>query len=190
MKVYEAIMNRRTIRKFRQEPVKRADIIKIIDCARMSAFGANIQPLKYAVIEGKENTDKIYPLTKWAGYIADWEPAEDERPTVYIAVLADTKIKPAEKTETDSGAAVTSMMLEAFELGLGTCWLGAIDREGIKKALNIDDRFHVAYLLALGYPAQTGEVFDMQDNDLHYYFDGQGNVRVPKRTLEEVIVEL
>lgn len=190
MNIYETILNRRTIRKFKQDPLKTEDIMKIIDCGRMSAFGANMQPLKYAVIEGKEKTDKIYPLTKWAGYISGWEPSESERPPVYIAVLTDTKIKPADKTEVDCGAAVTSMMLEAQELGIGSCWLGAINREEIKNVLGIDDRFHVSYLLALGYPAQKGETFDIKDNDIHYYFDEQGNVHVPKRTMDEVVVKL
>lgn len=189
MNVYEAVMNRRTVRKFTPQAVKREDILKIIDCARMSAFGANMQPLKFAVIDG-ENANKVYPFTKWAGYISGWEPDENERPSAYIAILADTEIKPAEKTETDSGAAVTSMMLEALELGLGSCWLGAINREGIKEALNIDEKYHVTYLLALGYPAQTGEVFNIQDNNVKYYFDENENVHVPKRTLDEVIVEI
>lgn len=190
MNVYEAIMNRRTIRKFRQEKLKETDITEIINCGRMSAFGANLQPLKYAVIDNDNMLKEIYPLTKWAGYLADWNPAENERPTAYIAVLADTDIKPADKCETDAGAAVTSMMLAAEEKGIGSCWLGAIERSGIKKLLGLDEKYHVLYLLALGYPAQDGKAVDMENDDVHYYFDENGNVCVPKRKLDDVIVKL
>lgn len=188
MTVSEAIFNRRTVRKFKQERVERDDLLKIADCGRMSAFAANIQPLKYALVNDEETVGKMYPFTKWAGYISDWEPAEDERPTAYIAVLTDTEIKSAEKSETDCGAAITSMMLGAYEMGLGSCWLGAINREEIKKLLNLEDKYYVSYLLAVGYAAQSGESFEMTDGSVKYYFDENGNVHVPKRKLEDVIV--
>ncbi len=189
MNVYEAITARRTIRKFRQEPLQHYDLIKIIDCARLAPFGANLQPLKYMIIDDKAALEKIYPMTKWAGYLPAWQPAENERPTAYIAVLNDTSIKPTEKSECDSGAAIMSMILEAQELGIGSCWLGAIDRAGIKKLLGIEDKLDVVYLLALGYPAQEGDVFEMRDDDVHYYFDDEGNVCVPKRKISDIIVK-
>lgn len=188
MTVFEAIMQRRTIRKFKQKKVERDELLKIADCGRMSAFAANIQPLKYAIINDEETVKRLYPFTKWAGYIPGWEPSENERPTAYIAVLTDTGIKNAQKSETDCGAAITSMMLCAYEMGLGSCWLGAIDRDGIKKLLNFEDKYYVSYLLAIGYPDQTGECFETADGSVKYYFDENGNVHVPKRTLEEVII--
>lgn len=189
MNVYEAVTSRRTIRKFRQEPLDRNDIIKIIDCARLAPSGANLQPLKYAIADDKQTLEKIYPMTKWAGYIPSWQPSENERPAAYIAVLNDTSIKPTEKSECDGGAAVMSMILEAQELGIGSCWLGAIDRSGIKKLLGLEDKLDVMYLLALGYPAQEGEAFEMTDGDVHYYFDSEGNAHVPKRTMDDIIIK-
>ena len=188
MNVYEAIMQRRSIRKFTGEKVNREALLKLADCGRMSAFAANMQPLKYVLINDEETVKKLYPLTKWAGYIPEWEPCESERANAYIAIVTDTEIKSAEKSETDCGAAITSMMLCAHEMGLATCWLGAINRSEIKKVLKLEDKYHVSYLLAVGYPAQKGECFDMEDNNLKYYFDEDGNVRVPKRTLDDVII--
>lgn len=188
MEAYEAIMKRRTVRKFGQEKIAHEDIIKIIDCGRMSASGANLQPVKYAVAETEELCSEIYPYTKWAGYISGWEPAQNERPVAYIAVLTDTSIKSAEKSEVDCGSAIANMMIGALSLGIGSCWLGAIDRKNIAKVLNLDEKYHVSYLLALGYPMQSGVTYDMEENDAHYYFDENGNVHVPKRTLNDVIV--
>lgn len=187
MNVYDAIKSRRTIRKFTQEPVKQEDLLKLVDCARLAPYGANLQPLKFMIITDKDILTKLYPLTKWAGYL-DWEPAENERPTAYIAVLNDTSLKPTANAECDCGAAVMSMILEAQELGLSSAWLGALQRDEIKKLLKLDSKFDVTYLLALGYATQSGNTFDMEEN-VKYYFDENGNVMVPKRTLDDVLVK-
>lgn len=189
MNVYDAIKSRRTIRKFRQEPIKKEDIMQIIDCARLAPYGANLQPLKFAVVEAEDKRRDIFPMIKYAGYLTDWNPGFDECPPVFIAVLCDTTLKPTANTECDSGAAVMSMILAAEELGISTCWLGAIDRSGIKEALGLDDKYDITYMLGLGYGAQTGEVFDMTDS-VKYYFDEDENVHVPKRTMNEILVKL
>lgn len=189
MNVYDAVQHRRTIRKFKQDPVNTGDIMKIIDCARLAPYGANMQPLKFAVISGEQIRRELFPLIRYAGYLKDWDPSFEECPPVFIAVLNDTSIKPSANTECDCGAAVMSMCLEAEELGLGSCWLGAIDRAKIKETLGLDEKYDVKYLLGLGKPAQNGCTFAIKD-DIKYYFDENGDVHVPKRSIDEVVVEL
>lgn len=58
--------------------------------------------------------------------------------------------------EVEAGAAVTTMMLEAVEMGLGTCWLGAIQRDEIKKLLELDENLNVVYF-ACGRLSETGK---------------------------------
>lgn len=190
MNVHEAIMKRRTIRKFTQEPVGRDKLTSLIDCARVAAYGANSQPLKFAVIDDKATLDKVFPKIKWAAYLPDGAPKESERPTAYIAVLGDKSIKASNTFETEAGAAVTTMMLEAVEMGLGSCWLGAIQREEIAKILGLTEQLSLVYLLALGYPAQESRAVDMVNGDVKYYLDDAAVMNVPKRSLEEIIVEL
>lgn len=190
MNVYDAIMQRRTIRKFAQEPVDRDKLIKLIDCARVAAYGANMQPLKFAIIDDKEQLNSIYPLTKWAGALADGAPRDGERPTAYIAVLCDKGIRANGAAEVEAGAAVTTMMLEAVEMGLATCWLGAIQRDEIKQVLKLAPELDVLYLLALGYPMQKSRMVEMTDGNVKYFESEDGTINVPKRTLDEVIVKL
>ena len=181
MTVLEAIKKRRSIRKFEQKPVSHADLEVLIDAARYAASGANMQPLKFAIME---NYEEVYPCTKWAGYLTEWNPAENERPLSYIAVLGDTSIK---KTfEPDAGAAVTTMMLLAEEMGLATCWLGALDKVKLKEILGTE--YEVLYLLAVGHPAQQSRVTDIKDGSIKYYEDENGVINVPKRSLDEVLV--
>ena len=166
MNVYDAIMKRRTIRKFEQKAVSEDNLVKLVDCARVAAYGANVQPLKFMIVNNSETLQKIYPMTKWAGYLADGAPKENE-----------------------AGAAVTTMMLEAVEMGLGTCWLGAIQRDEIKKLLELDENLNVVYLLAVGYPKQESKIVDMKDNGVKYYEDENGVINVPKRSLEEILIK-
>ena len=190
MNVYEAIMKRRTIRKFKQEKIAKETLIKLVDCARMAAYGANVQPLKFAVIDNAEMLDAIFPSIKWAGYLPDGAPKENERPVSYIAVLGDCEIKSNGAFETEAGAAVTTMMLAAEEEGLATCWLGAIDREALKKLFKLPEKFSLVYLLALGYPAQESRAVPMKDGNVKYFEDENGAINVPKRGLDEVLVEI
>lgn len=189
MNVYEAIKKRRTIRKFKSLPLKNEDIMQIIDCARLAPYAANLQPLKFSVVTDKETRLKMYPHIKYAGYIPDWDPEFEETPPVFIIVLNDTNIKTTKASEVDSGAAVAHMCLAATELGIDTCWFGSVGKKEIKEMLSFPDHLDITYVLGLGYGAQTGEYEDIKNNDHRYYFDENGNVRVPKRSMEEIIIE-
>lgn len=187
MNVREAIENRRTIRKFKQTQIDEADLHELIDCARLAAYGANLQPLKFKTIT--EQTEKIFSHIKWAGYLTDGAPKDGEKPTAYIAVMGDTDIKKNAEFETDAGAAVTTMMLRATELNLGTCWLGAINREKISEILNLPGNLKLLYLLAVGVPAQESRICEMKDNDVKYFMDENNVLNVPKRALTDIVVE-
>lgn len=189
MTVYEAVQARHTIRKFTQEKPAQADLMQIVDSARLAPYGANTQPLKYAVVTQEEQRRELYPFIKYAGFLKDWDPAFEECPTAFIVIVNDTSIKPTAKSECDSGIALASMCLAAQGLGYGSVCLGAINRVEIKKVLGLEDQYDVTYLLGIGHPAQTGETFDFTD-DLKYYFDEDGNVHVPKRTMDEVLIQI
>ena len=95
MSVYDIIKNRRTIRKFSQNPIDKEVLLKCIDAARVSPCGANKQPLKYKIINDFETVQQICPLVRWAAYISPYgNPTKDEQPTAFIAVTVDTNIKP------------------------------------------------------------------------------------------------
>ena len=188
MQVYEAIKERRTIRIFDQKAIKNKDLLQIIDCARLAPFGANIQSLKYKIVSDEKTRRAMFPYIKYAGYIPDWNPKFEQTPTTFIVVVNDTKIKPTATTECASGAAIMSMCLGAKELGIDSCWLGAIDRKEIKTMLKLDEEYDITYLLGLGYPAQSGKAVDMTDS-IKYYFDKDKNVYVPKMRMEDVLIK-
>ena len=186
MNVYEIIMTRRTIRKFKQEPIGRGLLKKIIDAARMAPTGSNRQPLSFAIITDKELCNKIFPLTKWAGYLQGaYTPSESERPTAYIAVF--TELENKDSSETAAGAAVENMLIFAHSEGIGCCWMGAIDRERIPEILGSPKNKYLLYLVALGYPAESPVAAPYTD-DVKYYLDEQNVLHVPKKSLDDVLI--
>ena len=61
---------------------------ELIDFARLSPSGANLQPLKFIISNSRETNTKIFPCLAWAGYLKDWDgPIEKERPSAYIIIL-------------------------------------------------------------------------------------------------------
>ena len=81
-----------------------------------------------------------------------------------------------------------SMMLGAMDFGLGSCWLGAIDRKKLLSLFKLSgEEYTLNYLLALGYPAQKSEITDYA-GDVRYFMGENQTVRVPKRSLEDVLI--
>ncbi len=189
MDVKTALRERRTIRKFTKQPIPRQDLIDLVDYARLAAYPGNNQSLRFAIIDEKALVDAVFVNTKWAGYLADGTPKDDERPTAFIAVLGDNSIK---KTfEVEAGAAVTSMMLGAFDKGIASCWIGSLNRTEVMNVLGISkEKYSLVYVLALGYPAQKSRVCQMQDGDIKYFLDEENVLNVPKHSLDEVIIDI
>lgn len=188
MDVLEAIAKRRTIRKFKQKKIDNDVLRQLADAARMAPTGANQQPLKFAVINDSALVSQMCHWVKWAMLISpDGIPSQDEEPTAFIAVLADKRIK-QQGHETEMGAAVENILLAACSLGLGSCWMGAINKEEIANLLNLKPDFSVLSVVALGYAAETPMAQPIKDNT-DYYKDDKGVLHVPKRSLEEVMLK-
>lgn len=189
MNVSEALLKRRTIRKFTQEKIAKKDLMDLIEYARFAAYPANLQPLKFAVIDNDADVARIFPLTKWAGYMPETgTPKDGERPTAYIAVLGDKSIKSS--FEVEAGAAVTSMMLGAWEKGIASCWLGSVERKKFMEEFKLsEEHYSLVYVLALGYPAQESKACEMSDS-VKYFEDENNVLNVPKRSFDEILIKL
>ena len=186
MTVHEAATSRRTIRKFTQKPIPREKLEGLVNAARLAPSGANMQPLKYAVVNDPPTVAKIFEKVKWAAYIApEGNPAEGERPTAFIIVLADTTIK-ASGYEMDAGASIENLILSAWEEGIGCCWMASIDKEAIRSIIGAGETLPVIAALALGYKGEDPKEEVLTDS-VKYWKDASGTLHVPKRSLKEVL---
>lgn len=185
MKVSEALTNRRTMRKFKSTPIEYENLKTLINYARLAPFAANIQALKYKIVTGDDICAQIFQHIRWAGYLPDGAPKDGEKPTAYIAVLGDTEIK--KNFETDAGAAIQSILLGAWEMGIGACWMGAIDRPEISELLNIPEKFSLLYIITLGYADEKSHECEYSGSP-KYYYDENKVLNVPKLSLEDIIL--
>ncbi len=185
MSVYELILKRRTIRRFQQKPLSRDFLTKLVNAGRLAPSGANMQPLEFIVIDDEALLGKVFATLKWAAYIAPaGDPPPGKRPVAYITVLINKQIK--ENGEVDAAAAIENMILVALEEGVGSCWLGSVERTKLAKILNIPNYFKIDSVLALGYPDESPVVEEAKDS-IKYWKDETGTLHVPKRKLEHVI---
>ena len=186
----DLIRQNRSYRRFNQNRrVSGETLRELVELARLSASGANLQPLKYILVSDPEMNDKVFPHTRWAGYLSDWDgPAEGERPAAYILILGDHEIR--KSFVCDHGIAAQSIMLGATERGLGGCMLGALDREGLRDLFDVPDRYEILLTLALGEPAEDVVLEEVgPEGDIKYYRDEAGVHHVPKRSLDTIILE-
>jgi nitroreductase len=168
--------------------VEESTLRELVDLARLSASGANLQPLKYYLSNRSDTNTAIYATLSWAGYLKDWAgPSGNERPTAYILILGDTQIK--KSFGVDHGIAAQSIILGATEKGLGGCIVGSIKRDALQKALQIPEHFEILLVIALGKPAETVVIEDVgADGDIKYWRDENWVHHVPKRSLDDLIV--
>jgi nitroreductase len=189
MKLKDIVKSNRSFRRFHEDiPVEPKILRQLIDLARLSASGANFQPLKYIISFEKSKNASIFPSLRWAGYLKDWDgPPEGERPSAYIVILGDKDV--SETFGCDHGIAAQSILLGAAEQGLGGCMIGSIQRKGLSEILKISDQFEILLVLAIGKPLETIEIEAVgPDGDIKYWRDDSGIHHVPKRSLEDIIL--
>ena len=187
--IRDLILKNRSYRRFNQEVgIKLETLKKIVDLARLSPSARNAQPLKYILSCKPHKNSLIFPYLAWAGYIKGWSgPCEGERPSAYIIILGDTEI--SRSFGCDHGIAAQSIMLGATEKGLGGCIIASIEKEGLRKALQIPTRYEILLVLALGKPKETVVIETVGDGrDIKYWRDNKGVHHVPKRPLDSIIV--
>lgn len=184
------IEKNRTYRRFYEDvKVDRKTLEELVDLARLSPSGGNLQSLKYILSYEAERNNLVFPHLKWAGYLKDWGgPEAGERPAAYIIMLGDKEISPNHFW--DHGIASQSILLGAVEQGLGGCQFGSIDREGLRKSLNIPEQYEIVMVIALGKPKEEVALEDIKDpKDVKYWRDENKVHHVPKRKLVDLILD-
>ena len=189
MSVMELLTTRRTYRRFAQKAVPQDVVDDIVQAVRLSSCGANRQAVRLVLVQSPEMVAKVQPLVKWAGYLPPEQgtPKADELPTFYAAVVQDTAI-PGDLA-TDTGIALANMTLAAWDKGVGSCIMGAIDRPALTRLLALPDGVRLCYMVALGYPTHASKLVEMQDGSVKYYLDENRGYCVPKRSMDEVLLK-
>ena len=188
MNLESLVRKNRSYRRFYEEvEINYETLESCVNLARLSPSARNMQSLRYKIINQAEINQQIFPLLKWAGYLKDWDgPIKGERPSAYIVVLNDEEL--SNNYYCDDGLSTQSIMLGAIEKGFGGCIIAAINRPKLKEILNIDDKYKIIHILAIGKPKEEVILDDIKNNDIKYWRDRDEKHHVPKRTLKEIIL--
>ena len=190
MKLKDIVLKTRSYRRFDESHcIDYKTLEELVDLARLSASGANRQPLKYLIYNSPNDCARVFPSVVWAAYLKEWDgPQPGERPSAYIIILGDKTL--AEGFGVDHGIAAQSIMLGSTEAGLGGCMIASIRREQLRSELNIPEKYEILLILALGKPVENVIIDRIKDGDVKYWRDSEMNHHVPKRTLNDLIIKL
>ena len=150
MDVFTAISQRSSVRAYKDTDIGEEKLKKILEAARLSPSSSNRQEWKFIVVKNKEIRKKLANAAFGQSFIG-------EAPVVIVACATESKSimacgQPAYTV--DISIACAFMILQAYELGLGTCWIGAFKEDKVKKILKIPEHVRVGAMTPLGYPNQ------------------------------------
>jgi len=140
MEFTKVVEKRRSIRQYNSYPVADDLIEKILESARVAPSVGHRQPYHFIVV--KDDKKKALRLREWAS----------EAPVIIVG-CTDSSVSPSWHL-VDFAIAFEHMVLAATNIGLGTCWIGRLEHETVKKVLNIPDNITIVAVTPLGYPAE------------------------------------
>ena len=189
MSIYNKIISRRTIRKFKQIYIPIDILKKLVNAGRLAPSAGNLQPLEYFIVTDKSRKIKIFSTLGWAIYIKpEGNPQKGEEPTAYIIILVNNKITKNAYYKYDVGTSVENIIISALEEGIGCCWIATFNKNKLSKILKIPEDYSIDCVIALGYPLENPTFEDIEkDKTIIYHKDSEGRLHVPKRRLEDII---
>lgn len=141
---------RYSVRSYQSTPVEQEKIDKILEAASLAPTACNNQPQKIYVVSGesaRKALAEVTPCTFNAPviFVVGYDPARSAKGMIYEGYNFGN---------TDAAIVTTHMMLEAADLGLGTCWVGYFNEEKVKAALGLPEEICIRNLLPTGYAAE------------------------------------
>ena len=192
MTIHELILKNRSYRSFdHSAKLPHELLVSFVDNARLTMSSVNFQPLKYFIADDEETCSKIRPHTYWARLLPGYDgPDAEHSPSAYIVLLHDKSVAPnVERFEKDAGICAQTIMLSAVEAGFGGCMIGNFDAPAISEITGIGDDLVPRLVLALGLPDEKIILEDLENGaPSAYYRDVDGRHHVPKRRLDDVLV--
>ncbi|MEM4724506.1 MAG: nitroreductase family protein [Candidatus Hadarchaeum sp.] len=154
MDVFEAIKGRRSIRSFIPEPIKDADLEKILEAGIAAPSAGNCQPWEFVIVKDLKNKQKLVQAARGQSFLA-------EAPVV-IVICADinrTASRYGDRGKNlyciqDTAAVAQNIHLAAYALGYGTCWVGAFDEKAVAEAIKAPEGIRPLIMIPIGKPRE------------------------------------
>ena len=157
MALLDLLKHRKSVRDFLDRPVERKKIMMCLEAARLAPSACNSQPWKFIVVDDKQLKDKlgdaafrgIYSMNSFCKIAPVMIAVVSER-SKFLASIGGM-FRGTKYYLIDIGVAVEHFVLQAEDLGLGTCWIGWFNERAVKSVLEIPNRKKIDILIALGY---------------------------------------
>ncbi len=144
MEVLEAIRDRKSIRVYTGARVPKDKLETLLEVARIAPSAKNLQNWKFLVVDDEVVKKQLVPACNNQAFVGTASHV--------IAGICDPTLN--RWHQVDMGIALEHIVLEAVELGLGTCWIGAFNEDAVKSVLKVPQDKQVVALLTLGYPVE------------------------------------
>ena len=173
--------------------VPEEDLREMIDCARLSPAASNIQPLKCVIITDEDRVEMMHGLVVLGARLPHLHlPFKGTEPPAYIVICQDLEINDNEvRFLKDVGIYDAAITLAAAEMGYGACIIGNFGPAKVRNALGLPERYSVKQVIAIGKPAEKVELVEIEEGESTDYYRDENNTHyVPKRKLDDIIIEL
>jgi nitroreductase len=191
LRVYEAAITRRSIRRFKDKAVPGEVLVKCAEAARLAPSGTNRQVCEYIAINDAAILPGIFENIGGSVRLPPEKggPSPGQTPGAYIVILINKTLEgnPNRRRLSyyDVGLAAENIMLVALEQGLGSCPVLRFDESALKPILNIPDNFDIALVIVMGYPDEN-PVIEEAAGSVDIRVDEKGVRHVPKRKLADI----
>jgi len=152
MSVLEIIRRRRSIRKYKDDPIPEDVLFRVLEAARLAPSGKNLQPWKFIIVRDELLKKKLAEASIRQYFMA-------EAPVVIVACGFPDECysqmgRYMKSWPVDVAIALEHLILQAEEENLGTCWIGAFEEKDVKSILGIPQEVRVLALTPIGYPVE------------------------------------
>jgi nitroreductase len=145
MDVFEAVRTVLAVRKYQDRPIPDETVHQIVEAGRLTGSSRNLQPWQFVVVQDKEMLRQLGALVQTGQYTA--------QAALAIVVLIE---KESEFAVSDGSRAIQSMVLTAWDAGIGSNWAGFANRhQDVKTFLGVPAEFDILAILPFGYPVDA-----------------------------------
>jgi len=160
MTFLDLVQKRRSVRRYSSRPIIKEDLLKCLEAARLAPSACNSQPWHFIVIDEPSLRSRIaerifsgiYAMNKFAKEAPALMVVVSEK-SRFLASLGG-QVRDTRYRLVDLGIATEHLILQAEELGIGSCWIGWFDEKALKKELRLSRNKKIDVVIAMGYPAE------------------------------------
>jgi nitroreductase len=145
MPIIDLILSRRSIRKYEKKEIPEEVLNQILEAGRNAPSAANKQPIHFIILKDHETKKKL--STTFSRFLKD-------APVVIVGCANVKALLTGKWAVVDTTISLQNMVIGAWGLGVGSCWIGSFNEKKVKETLMIPDNWKVVALLTLGYSAE------------------------------------